>query len=55
MDQPTTERYLALCAQAAKEQDPAKLLQLVEEINRILSAKEARMAALRKGPQLGQR
>jgi len=34
------EKWMELCAQAAKEQDPQKLLTLVEEINRLLEAKE---------------
>jgi flagellin-like hook-associated protein FlgL len=31
-----TERWKELCAQAASEQDPDKLLALVKEINRLL-------------------
>jgi hypothetical protein len=31
------ERWKELCALASKEQDPDKLLALVEEINRLLS------------------
>ena len=34
--------WLSLCQQASTEQDPQKLLQLVQEINRLLEAKEAR-------------
>lgn len=33
------EEWLELCAQAAKEQDPQKLMALVEEIHRLLEAK----------------
>jgi hypothetical protein len=33
------ERWRILCEQAANEKDPAKLLALVQEINRILEAK----------------
>lgn len=33
-----------LCAQAAVEQDPNKLMRLIEEINRLLAAKEERLA-----------
>lgn len=39
----TVERWRELCAQAAKEQDPARLLQLVEEINDLLEKKEAQL------------
>jgi hypothetical protein len=34
------EKWLELCAQAAKEQNPQKLIALVEEINRLLEAKD---------------
>lgn len=33
------ERWMKLCAQAASEQDPEKLLKLIEEINDLLEAK----------------
>ena len=33
------ERWLKLCQQAAVEQDPEKLLQLVKEINDLLEAR----------------
>jgi hypothetical protein len=33
------ERWRQLCAQAAVEQDPKKLLELVKEINRLLEIK----------------
>jgi hypothetical protein len=36
-----------LCESAAKEQDPAKLLEFVEEINRLLEEKERRLKSLR--------
>jgi hypothetical protein len=39
----TGERWLELCARAAQEQDPAQLLKLVEEINRLLREKELRL------------
>jgi hypothetical protein len=32
-----------LCERAANEQDPAKLMELVAEINRLLEAKEKRL------------
>ena len=34
------ERWLALCEQAAKEQDPKRLLELAAEINRLLEERE---------------
>jgi hypothetical protein len=34
---------MELCALAAKEQDPAKLLALTKEINRLLTEKEQRV------------
>ena len=39
----TAERWRMLCAQAAMEQDPKKLLALAEEINRLLHEKEERL------------
>lgn len=40
----TRERWQHLCAKAADEQDPQKLLELVQEINRLLQEKEQRLA-----------
>jgi hypothetical protein len=37
------ERWKDLCEQASKEQDPAKLHELIKEINRLLDQKEARL------------
>lgn len=37
------DRWMQLCALAAIEQDPAKLLALVREINRLLEEKESRL------------
>lgn len=37
------ERWMHLCELAAKEQDPAKLMALVAEINSILESKEQRL------------
>ena len=37
------ERWKQLCAQAAQEQDPLKLQDLVQEINRLLEAKRNRL------------
>ncbi len=38
-----TERWMQLCAQAAIEEDPDKLLMLVNEINDLLEKKERRL------------
>lgn len=35
--------WMRLCEQAAVEQDPQKLLKLVQEINRLLSEKQDRL------------
>jgi hypothetical protein len=35
---------MALCARAAVEQDPKKHLELVSEVNRLLSARNQRLA-----------
>ena len=37
------ERWLDLCALAAKEQDPTKLLALTQEINRLWDEKHRRL------------
>jgi hypothetical protein len=37
------ERWEQLCKQAADEQDPEKLMELVNEINRLLDEKEQRL------------
>ena len=37
------ERWRELCQRAEKEQDPQKLLELTEEINRLLEEKEQRL------------
>jgi hypothetical protein len=39
----TKERWLELCARAAIEQDPKRLMELIEEINELLEAKEQRL------------
>jgi hypothetical protein len=39
----TGERWRKLCEQAAEERDPKKLMQLIEEINRLLGSKEERL------------
>ena len=37
------ERWRSLCEQAAVEQDPERLLELIREINQLLEAKERRL------------
>jgi hypothetical protein len=37
------ETWMALCGQAAVEQDPKRLLELVSEINRLLYARKKRL------------
>jgi|HubBroStandDraft_1064217.scaffolds.fasta_scaffold221196_2 hypothetical protein len=39
-DGKTKKRWLELCEQASTEQDPKKLMELVEEIDRILKEKQ---------------
>ena len=39
----TEEPWMQFCEQAAVEQDPEKLMQLVKEINRMLEEKENRL------------
>jgi hypothetical protein len=41
--QENRERWMELCEQASTEQDPEKLLALVQEINRLLEAKQERL------------
>jgi hypothetical protein len=43
----TKERWEELCALAATEQDPTKLLDLVKQINDILEEKERRLGIVR--------
>ena len=38
------ERWQTLCEEAAIEQDPERLLALIQEINRLLENKEQRLA-----------
>ncbi len=37
------EQWRRLCEQAAVEQDPARLMELIHEINRLLEEKELRL------------
>ena len=41
--QQDSERWRQLCELAVREQDPAKLMQLIKEINELLDAKERRL------------
>ncbi|MGA6983936.1 MAG: hypothetical protein WCC95_06980 [Candidatus Sulfotelmatobacter sp.] len=43
MDKAETSRIQQLCAQIAEEQDREKFMDLVKELNRLLSAKEERL------------
>ena len=45
------EPWMQLCAQAATEQDPDKLMALIAEINRLLEAKERRLRHSTSDPQ----
>lgn len=40
---PSVEDWIALCARAAVEQDPKKLLDLIIQINRLLDARRKRL------------
>jgi len=41
------ERWEEICQQAAAEQDPDKLVQLMEQINQLLEAKQRRLMSQR--------
>ena len=41
--QQDTERWKQLCEQAATEQDPQKLRELIDEIDRLLAEKQNRL------------
>lgn len=41
---PSGETWVVLCAQAAVEQDPKRLLDLVSEINRLLHGRKKRLS-----------
>ena len=47
------ERWVILCEEAAIEQDPKKLLQLVEEINRLLAEERTLGKRAQNTPPLG--
>jgi hypothetical protein len=48
----TKERWMQLAEQAATEQDPVKLLQLIKEIDALLEAKQERLKNRSKSDQL---
>lgn len=50
MQAQTKELWLKLCEQASEEQDPAKFLTIIREINTLLELKRARFKQT--GPQL---
>jgi hypothetical protein len=43
------ERWRDLCSQAATEQDPDRLMELIREINELLEEKEQRLKSERAG------
>ena len=43
----TKERWMQLAEQAATEQDPKRLMELVKEIDELLARKQARLDRLR--------
>jgi hypothetical protein len=45
------EKWRELCAQAAVEQNPKKLLELTRQINELLSGKQSRLEQVDKPPQ----
>jgi hypothetical protein len=44
------ELWKELCEQASTEQDPERLMQLIEQINKLLTEKEKRLEDSRKSP-----
>jgi hypothetical protein len=44
-------QFMSLCQQASIEQDPKKLLQLVNEITAMLDAKQKQLTGQRKSPK----
>lgn len=49
MQGPVKERWKELCEQAAVEQDPQKLYQLIAEINKLLDEKYNRLKPKQEG------
>ena len=50
MESAQRDRWLQLAELASKEQDPVKMLALIEEINHILEEKEKRLQSARNNP-----
>lgn len=50
----TRERWRTLCQQAQTEQDPDKLMIIIEEINRLLDEKEQRLRQHERNDQRGE-
>jgi hypothetical protein len=48
------EKWMELCAQAANEQDPEKLMELIVQINQLLEAKEHRLKNHPPTPKAGE-
>jgi hypothetical protein len=48
--QENTEKWMELCGQVAKEQDPQKLIVLVTELNRLLDEKAERLKSITPTP-----
>jgi len=51
MDQEKKDRWIQLCELASQEQDPDKLLRLVEEINRLLDERDQSLKNRKDGSQ----
>jgi len=47
------EKWMALCEQAANEQDPEKLMALVAEIDRLLAEKQQHLGKQEPSPETG--
>ena len=47
------EQWITLCEQAHVEQDPARLLELIREIERLLGEKAERLKRQKTDPQSG--
>jgi mevalonate kinase len=48
------ENWQKLCEEAATEQDPERLLQLIHQIDRMLTEKEQRLKAQKEAQQIGE-
>ena len=50
MQNETKERWMHICELAAREQDPDRLMMLVQELNELLAQKHERLQTQRFGP-----